>query len=114
MHTWGLALPLAAEGWGFVMLRNRLPAPDTSWNWTWDFTSSGEEWAERIGLHRAMIFQDQSVLADIAMEDDEIVAQFLQGTTAMMNNNSTYHTASPSPSAEFSMARTADELGKPV
>ncbi len=114
MHTWGLALPLAAEAWGYTVLRNRLPDPASSWNWKWDFTTSGEEWAERIAWFRSMIFEDQSVLADVAMEDDLIVSQFLQGTTAMMNNNSTYHTTSPSPSVELSMSRAADELGKPV
>ena len=114
MHTWGLALPLAAEGWGYTVLRNRLPAPETSWNWKWDFTTSGEEWADRIAWFRSMMFEDQSILADIAMEDDEIDAQFIQGTVAMANNNSTYHTRSPSPSVELSMARAADELGKPI
>ncbi|MGH2614180.1 MAG: ABC transporter substrate-binding protein, partial [Thermomicrobiales bacterium] len=114
MHTWGLALPLAAEAWGYTVLRNRLPDPASSWNWKWDFTASGEEWANIIAWFRAMIFEDQSVLADVAMEDDQIVSQFLQGTTAMMNNNSTYHTTSPSPSVELSMSRAADELGKPV
>jgi hypothetical protein len=114
MHTWGLGLPLAAEGWGYTVLRNRLPAPETSWNWKWDFTTSGEEWAERIAWFRSMMFEDQSILADIAMEDDEIDAQFIQGTVAMSNNNSTYHSRSPSPSVELSMARAADELGKPI
>ena len=114
MHTWGLGLPLDAEGWGYTVLRNRLPAPETSWNWKWDFTTSGEEWADRIAWFRSMMFEDQSILADIAMEDDEIDAQFIQGTVAMSNNNSTYHTRSPSPSVELSMARAADELGKPI
>ena len=114
MHTWGLALPLTAEGWGYTVLRNRLPAPDTSWNWKWDFTTSAEEWAERIAWFRSMMFEDQSILADIAMEDDQIDAQFIQGTVAMANNNSTYHTTSPSPSVELSMSRAADELGKPI
>jgi len=27
MHTWGLELPLAAQGWGYTVLRNRLPLP---------------------------------------------------------------------------------------
>ena len=114
MQTWGLAQPLVAEGWGYKVLRNRLPAPETSWNWKWDFTTSGEEWAERIAWFRSMMFEDQSILADIAMEDDEIDAQFIQGTVAMANNNSTYHTRSPSPSVELSMSRAADELGKPI
>ena len=70
MHTWGLSLPLAAEGWGYTVLRNRLPAPETSWNWKWDFTTSAEEWADRIAWFRSMMFEDQSILADIAMEDD--------------------------------------------
>jgi hypothetical protein len=91
-----------------------LPAPDTSWNWKWDFTTSADEWAEIISWFRAMIFEDQSVLADVAMEDNEIVGQFLQGSTAMMNNNSTYFTSSPSPSVELSFSRVADELGKPI
>jgi hypothetical protein len=114
MHTWGLDLPLAAEGWGFTVLRNRLPAPETSWNWKWDFTTNAEEWADRIAWFRSMMFEDQSILADIAMEDDQIDAQFIQGTVAMANNNSTYHTTSPSPSVELSMSRAADELGKPI
>jgi hypothetical protein len=113
MHTWGLALPLDAEGWGFTKLRNRIPDPGSSWNWKWDFTTSAEEWAQIITWFREMIFEDQSVLADVAMEDDQIVSQFLQGTTAMMNNNSTYATSSPSPSVQLSFSRTADELGKP-
>ena len=61
-----------------------------------------------------MIFEDQSVLADVALEDDEIQSQFIQGTIAMMTNNVTYHTTSPSPSVELSMSRAADELGKPI
>jgi hypothetical protein len=114
MHTWGLSLPLVAEGWGYTVLRNRLPSPDTSWNWKWDFTTSAEEWAERIAWFRAMMFEDQSILADVAMEDAEIDAQFVQGTIAMSNNNSTYHTHSPSPSDDLSFARAADALGKPI
>jgi hypothetical protein len=114
MHTWGLELPLVAQGWGYTVLRNRLPAPETSWNWKWDFTTSADEWAERIAWFRSMMFEDQSILADIAMEDAQIDAQFLQGTVAMANNNSTYHTTSPSPSEDLSMSRAADELGKPI
>jgi len=114
MHTYGLEQPLRAEGWGYIVLRNRLPDPEGSWDWKYDFTSSAEEWAERIAWTRAMIFEDQSVLADVALEDDEIQSQFIQGTIAMMTNNSTYHTTSPSPSVELSMSRAADELGKPI
>jgi hypothetical protein len=114
LQGWGLSLPLVAEGWGFTVLRNRLPAPETSWDWKWDFTTSADEWAKIISWFRSMIFEDQSVLADVAMEDDQIVAQFLQGTVAMMNNNSTYFTSSPSPSVDLSFSRVADEMGKPI
>ena len=115
MHTWGLALPLAAEGWGYMVLRNRLPAPETSWNWKWDFTSSAEEWAERIAWYRAMIFEDQSILRRRCHgRRRDRRRSSSRAPLAMMNNNSTYHTTSPSPSVELSMSRAADELGKPI
>lgn len=110
LQDWGFSLALDAEGWGW---RNQIPAPENDWNWKWDYTTSSDEWVGVITALRDLVFKDEAVLADIAMADDEIVQQFLQGNAAMMNNNITYHTASPT-SQDGSMAGTADELGLPI
>jgi hypothetical protein len=90
----------------------RLAAPDTSWNWNYNYTSHINEWERAISFGREMVFQDESVLRDIAMEDAEIVAQFIGGTASMMNNNVVYHCIAPSD--PDGMAYEADQLGKPV
>jgi hypothetical protein len=59
-----------------------------------------------------MVNQDESVLRDVAMEDDEIVAQFVEGNAAMMNNNVTYFCRPPTELDSHSAI--ADQLGKPV
>ena len=81
MHTWGLEPPARLPKGGATSSCATGCRPRKSWNWKWDFTSSAEEWAERIAWYRSMMFEDQSVLADVAMEDDEIDAQFIQGTS---------------------------------
>jgi hypothetical protein len=109
LQDWGFSLIWVAEGWDFL---TRLPASETSWNWKYDYTSRADEWEKWVNFGREMVFQDQSVLRDVAMSDDEILLAFLDGTAAMMNNNVVYHSVEPS--SETSMAAVADQLGKPM
>jgi ABC-type glycerol-3-phosphate transport system substrate-binding protein len=109
LQDWGFDRIWVAEGWDFM---TQLPAPDTSWNWKYDYTSRADEWERLISWGREMVYQDESVLRDIAMEDDEIVAQFIGGTASMMNNNVGYHCTPPSD--PDGMAYEADGQGKPI
>ena len=114
MQTWGLSLPLAAEGWGFRCCATGCRRRTRAGTGSGTTPPAREEWAEMIARLRAMIFQDQSVLADIAMEDDEIVAAVPPGNAAMMNNNVDLPHRSPAQLRDSAWPRTADELGKPI
>lgn len=109
LQSWGLEGRLASNG--FYSL-TRLPDPDASWNWRWDFTTRGEEWASHVNAIRAMVFEDQSVLADISFGDGEIRDAFLRGEAGMHNNTVVFYSATPT--APDSIVQLEEQLGKPL
>jgi len=92
-------------------LLTRIPAPETSWNWRYDFTSNVDHWAEIVTKWRQMIYEDGSVYMD-ATNDDETRNAFVRGDVAMMINNPSFYTGDPG--WEGSIAALADSVGKPL
>lgn len=109
LQPWGMSWALGAEG--FALL-SELPAPDTSWNWKWDFTSRSDEWVRVIENFRAMIFEDMSVLSEISFGDAEVTQAFSQGRAAMMPNNAGFFLGDPD--TANTPANLAKKLGKDV
>ncbi|GAA5001068.1 ABC transporter substrate-binding protein [Actinopolymorpha pittospori] len=109
LQDWGLENIVSAEGFGLL---TTLPAPDTSWNWRWDYAANVDYWAQIIGEMRAMRFDDKSVLADIAFGDGEIWNAFIRGEACMHLNNVVYYTSSPT--SDTTHMTLAKNLEKPL
>lgn len=109
LQNWGLGMSRQAENMDF---HSRIPAPKTAWNWTWDYSAMADSWIPIIEDLRAMIFTDQSVLADVSFGDNQIRGAFVNEQAAMHNNSVNFFTAPPgSESAPIDLAR---KLNKPV
>ncbi|MEQ7124109.1 hypothetical protein ABN034_06250 [Actinopolymorpha sp. B11F2] len=92
LQSWGLGMRMAADGMGMF---TEIPAPETSWNWRWDYTTNADTWAPLVEGVRGMIFEDKSVLADVTLNDPDIWNAFIGGTAAMHNNSMVFFTNSP-------------------
>jgi Bacterial extracellular solute-binding protein len=109
LQSWGLQGGVSAEGLGLL---SEVPAPSTSWNWAWDYSSNGAYWAKIIGEMRDMRFKDQSVMADVTFGDGEIWNAFVRGDACMHMNTVVFYTAEPT--AETTHVALAKKLDKPV
>ena len=98
MQAWGLgSWMLGAEGLGDNNLFARIPAPETGWNWRWDYTTKAADYEAAVGRYRAMMFEDQSILSDVSSSDGSIAPQFLNQEVAMMTNPSQFYTRTSDP-----------------
>ncbi|HEY8454014.1 MAG TPA: extracellular solute-binding protein [Actinopolymorphaceae bacterium] len=109
LQGWGLNMGLNADGMDF---HSTIPAPETGWNWRWDYSSRADQWIPLIERMRAMIFEDQSVLADISMGDGDTLAAFFRGDAAIHNNTVIYFTIPPG--SDNAPADLAARLDKPI
>jgi ABC-type glycerol-3-phosphate transport system substrate-binding protein len=109
LQSWGLQGGVSAEGLGLL---SEIPAPDTGWNWTWDYSSNLDHWAQIIGEMRDMRFEDQSVMADITFGDGEIWNAFIRGDACMHMNTVVFYTAEPT--ADSTHMALAKKLDKPL
>jgi len=108
-QSWGLGERLASNGWDIL---TKLPTPDTGWNWTWDYTSMADTWVHDIQENRAMIYEDQSVLADITFGDTEILNAVVRGEAGMHTNTIVFY--SWYPTGAESIVNLETQLGKPL
>ena len=109
LQGWGLQSSIAAEG--FELL-STLPAPDTSWNWRWDYASQLDYWTQVISDMRAMKLEDKSVMADVTFGDSEIWNAFVRGDACMHTNTVVFYTSEPT--AETTHVTLAKKLDKPL
>ena len=101
---------LNADGMDF---HAKVPAPETGWNWRWDYSAQSDLWVPLIERLRAIIFEDKSALADISMPDGDVQAAFARGDACMHSNSVVFYTATPG-GDDPTPADLADKLGKPV
>jgi ABC-type glycerol-3-phosphate transport system substrate-binding protein len=97
MQAWALGWQMQAEGIGGDNLLSRIPDPGSGWNWRWDYTSNQAAYEATINRHRAMMFEDGSILADVTSSDGSIAPQFLNQEVAMMTNPSQFYTRTSDP-----------------
>lgn len=98
---------------GLVTIMDRVPAPETGWNWRWDYTSNIDQWVSVLGRWRTAIHEDQSILTEPGgLSDGDVTAAFLRGDAAMMFNNAGWFTRRPDDAN--SMSQLADRLGQPL
>ncbi|WP_020575867.1 ABC transporter substrate-binding protein [Actinopolymorpha alba] len=109
LQGWGLNAGLSADGMDF---HSTIPAPDTGWNWRWDYTSRADTWVPLIERMRAMIFEDKSVLADVSLGDGDLLAAFFRGDVAMHNNTVIFFASAPG--GDNAPADLAKKLDKPI
>jgi ABC-type glycerol-3-phosphate transport system substrate-binding protein len=109
MQNWVLQQLLDADG---ITLLTKLPDPDTSWNWRWDYTSQADMWISLIDRIRTMMHDEKSVLADISFTDDDVWGAIVKGTAAMHNTTSVHFSAPPG--SEITHIALEKELGKPL
>jgi hypothetical protein len=91
----------------------KVPAPDTPWNWRWDYSAQADLWVPLIERLRAIIFEDKSALVDISMPDGDVQAAFSRGDACMHSNSVVFYTATPGGDSP-TPADLADKLDKPV
>lgn len=106
--TWMVGYRMAMHGFDVL---TQIPAPDTGWNWSRDFTDP--RWPELIEQWRQMLFVDKTVLSDVALGggDDEYFRLFHAGQIACGRFN--IFSLFGRPDEETSIAALADRLGKP-
>ncbi|MEQ7007771.1 extracellular solute-binding protein [Actinopolymorpha sp. B17G11] len=109
LQSWGLQGGVSAEGLGLL---SEIPAPETPWNWTWDYSSNVDHWARIIGEMRDMRFEDESVMADVTFGDGEIWNAFVRGDACMHMNTVVFYTAEPT--ADTTHMALAKKLDKPL
>ncbi|MEP7291213.1 MAG: extracellular solute-binding protein [Chloroflexota bacterium] len=110
MQSYGLGWQLSAEGFGGDNLFARIPDPASGWNWRWDYTTQAAEYQAVVDRHRAMAFEDGSVLSDVTSSDGSIAPQFLNQEVAMMTNPSQFYTRTSDPWPYV----LAQQLGRPM
>lgn len=109
LQMWPINNALSAEGFDLL---TRLPAPDTSWNWRWDYSIETDAWVRAIENVRGMRFEDDSTIADISFGDGDILQAFTRGDAAMHINSVVYMSASPD--SDTSTVALANQLDRPV
>lgn len=108
-QSWPLNNALSCEGFDLL---SRLPAPETSWNWQWDYSIYADAWIRAIENVRGMRFEDESTMVDISFGDTDILSAFVRGDAAMHINTVVYFSSSPD--SDTSTVALADSVGKPV
>jgi ABC-type glycerol-3-phosphate transport system substrate-binding protein len=109
IQSWGLGWALNAEAFNLL---TQLPAPDTGWNWQWDYTSAAQRWSPLVQSYRDMIYVDQSVLSEVSSTDQEVTQAFSQGRAAIMPNNTYFFTGDPD--SDNTPANLAKKMDKDV
>ena len=109
LQAFGLEWWLNTEGWSLL---TRVPAPATSWNWTYDYTSRADVWIDIVGKYRTLAFDDGAVLSDVSFADPDVTAAFSQGRVAMMPNNQFFMLGDPN--TADTPGNLAKKLGKPI
>lgn len=108
--AWALSMRFTSAGSGLL---TELPAPDTKWHWTSDYTSMADTWVAIIEDFRRLMFEDRSIVSDISYNSwNEVSAAFLRDDVAMRPGNSTSYFDSPD--SDTSFASLARRLDKPV
>nr|WP_192752301.1 ABC transporter substrate-binding protein [Actinopolymorpha pittospori]MBE1608536.1 hypothetical protein [Actinopolymorpha pittospori] len=105
----GVNGPMNADGMDF---HAHVPAPETGWNWRWDYLGQADRWIPLIQGARDMIFKDQSILSDVSMTDTDARAAFVRGDVAMQHNTVVYYDVPPG--TEDAPTDLAKKLGKPI
>ncbi|WP_165368267.1 ABC transporter substrate-binding protein [Phytoactinopolyspora endophytica] len=107
-----LHVRLIADGW---LELSKLPDPESAWNWRWDYTTThADTWTRAIEDFRAMVFEDESILSDVAFEDGDTRNAFAQGRAAMIISNSGFFTADPNDTSNPGPSNLAESLGMPL
>lgn len=109
LQSWGLGWWLGANGYDLL---TQVPAPDTSWNWTWSYTAQKDTWVPIVEAFRKMIFTDKSVLSDVSFTDSQVTEAFSQGRAAMMPNNAGFFLGDPD--TDNTPAHLARQMKKPI
>jgi hypothetical protein len=92
MQGWGLGWQLQSELMGERFLLNYLPDPSSGWNWRWDYSTFEDHMVATIERHRAMMFEDGSILMDSTFGDGQVQEQFVNGNAAMATMPSQFYT----------------------
>lgn len=100
---------LGSEGWSLLP---NIPAPDTSWNWTYDYQTQAEVWKSIIDQYRDMAFNVKSIQSDIGWADGDVTAAFAQERAAMMPNNQFFMLGDPD--TDNTPGNLAKKLDKPL
>jgi ABC-type glycerol-3-phosphate transport system substrate-binding protein len=108
LQGWGVDMGLNADGMDFL---SQVPAPDTGWNWRWDYSARADLWQPLIERARAMIYEDKTVRADVSMADGDALAAFARGDVAMHNNTVIFLPVTPG--GDNAPANLAKKLDKP-
>lgn len=105
--TWWLPYIAGQHGWDIL---TTIPQPNTPWHWTRDF--SDPRWAEVLASYRQMLFEDKSVLTDVALGggDEDLQKLFKSGQCAFVRQN--FWGMFGRPSDPTSLAAMADAQGK--
>jgi hypothetical protein len=90
----------------------QLPAPETSWNWRWDFTSHLDRFGPILEKWRSAVYDDEIVQLSENMSDNERASAFINGATGMWI--ATPHWYTRPPTNEFAMSRLAEREGRPI
>jgi ABC-type glycerol-3-phosphate transport system substrate-binding protein len=110
MQNWLPSGELGTNGFNTMV---RVPAPETPWNWRWDYTSNIDLWTSIIERWREAMYEDQSIIMEPAgLNDGQVTEIFLREDAAMMFNNAGWYTRKPTDPS--SMSTLADRLGKPI
>jgi len=89
LQPWAFDLMLNVGG---AELLGRVPAPETSWNWRFDYTSNLDYLMPMIELGRRMLYEDRSVLSNPnTAPDDAVTSAFYRGEAAMFIQHSGFY-----------------------
>ena len=106
LPDYGLDFMLFSEGWRDLTI---IPAPKANWHWKFDTLSNQARWLKAINLYRSMYNNDKSILA--SQGNNDALAPVVNGSAAMMVNNSGFFTQAPSAT---SLAGMADKMKMPI
>ncbi|GAB3763297.1 ABC transporter substrate-binding protein [Microlunatus parietis] len=108
-QSYFLGVWLGSEGWSLLP---HIPAPDTSWNWAYDYRAQADVWKTIIDQYRDMALNVKSIQSDIGWADGDVTAAFAQERAAMMPNNQFFMLGDPD--TDNTPANLAKKLDKPL
>jgi ABC-type glycerol-3-phosphate transport system substrate-binding protein len=109
MQSSGLGRPISANQLDFLA---ELPTPQTSWNWTWNYTSNAGEWERIISAYRKAMFEDQSLLSDVSFRDPQVAKAFSNNEVGIAFLNSFFMVGPPT--NPETVSAIAESLNKSV